>query len=57
MADIIHNVPLQLLRVSEGTLEITDVIEDIRTRAKRRPGFERWIDEELERLRDEAGTD
>ena len=47
LADVVHNVPLQLLMVLHGRRSYEEVVEDVRQRATRRR-LEAWVDSVLD---------
>ncbi len=58
LADLFHNVALQLEAVAEGKADITydDVLKFIRERAREK-GWEKWIDDRISELAIRSGEE
>jgi hypothetical protein len=50
LADLLHNVPLQLERVIEGKKTYDQVLQSVRARAKE-TGCEKWVEQSLADLK------
>jgi hypothetical protein len=47
LADLMHQLPNQLMEMEEGKLQATDILEELRSHAQKR-GVETWLEKHLQ---------